>query len=305
MVDRDAFDLNAYRTIWQERIDLTITELVTELAAHSGCPDVLSQAIGYAMLPGGKRLRPLLCLAALRSTGGVEEEGLRPACSLEFVHAYSLVHDDLPAMDDDDFRRGKPSCHKIFGEATAILAGDALLTYAFEILAKDVKDDRLAAAVMLLAASAGAGGMVGGQVEDVRADQKDLSVEVVEHAHMRKTGVMFEASVCLGGLIGRASNRNIDAFSKYGRAFGLAYQIVDDVLEFRGQGDLLGKPTGSDQAKDRRTHPRIVGVHKSVERARQLLEEANSALENFGSEADALRHFVDQIGKRVDVSSPL
>ncbi len=300
MCDPGLFDLQAYQTFWRGEIDDNLDCFLDELTGCGGCPFHLGEAIKYAVLEGGKRLRPLLCLASVRSVGGCESEAVKPACSLEFVHAYSLVHDDLPAMDDDDYRRGKPSCHKKYGEAVAILAGDALLTYAFEILARFMDPERLGQALVLLAQSSGACGMVGGQADDVILDSPDWDVAWVESVHTRKTGAMFEASVRLGGLIGRASDWEMRALSVYGKAMGLAFQVVDDVLDFRGDGEILGKPTGSDAAQGRRTHPMAVGLSGSIKRVKDLLLEATEALADLGAQADALRAFIGLIGQRIE-----
>ena len=261
-----SFNLDEYRKLWKPQIDAALLEILDELG--EGCPDILQKAMRHAVLGGGKRLRPILCIAAVRACGGEEDLALRPGCALELIHAYSLVHDDLPAMDDDDVRRGQPACHKAFGEATAILAGDALLTHAFYLLAESVP-----AGVAMVSKAAGPAGMVGGQADDVRGDGRERSVAEIESIHSRKTAAMFEAAVGLGGLLAGAAQEQLGALSAYGRALGMAYQVADDLL---------------DQASDKQTHPVVAGAEASRQRAAALIQEAADALRPLGEKADAL-----------------
>jgi geranylgeranyl diphosphate synthase, type II len=283
-----SFDLNAYQDVWRKRLEETLGALLDEAGHENGCPKQLADAMRYSVLGEGKRLRPFICLGALRSVGGEEEKGLHAACALEFVHAYSLVHDDLPAMDDDDYRRGRLTCHRAFGEAMGILTGDALLTQAFRILVQGVPANRAAEAVELLARAAGSSGMVGGQVDDVQEMDHVPSRDEVERIHERKTGRLIEAAARLGGLVGDADELRMEALGRYGQRLGLAFQIADDLLAFAGDEKALGRPTRSDQDRKRRTHPLAVGVEASRRRATALVEEALSALQPLGSMADVL-----------------
>jgi geranylgeranyl diphosphate synthase type II len=294
----DSFDLDGYRTRWQPRIDEELSDILERLGREPGCPAELLNAMRHAVLHGGKRLRPLLCLAAVRAAGGEESLAIRAACALELIHAYSLVHDDLPAMDDDDFRRGQPACHRAFGEALAILAGDGLQTLAFGVLVEGVPPHLAAQAVSLASSRAGATGMVGGQADDVCEVDRPPTAEDVEFIHSRKTGAMFEMATRLGGLLAGADEQQLEALSLYGRSLGLAFQIVDDLLAWRGDQDQLGKPTSSDADRGRRTHPGIAGEAASGQRARSLVQEALAALEIFKDRADALRGIAEFVEER-------
>jgi len=284
---------------WRSQIDSRLSAWLDELAARPGCPPRLAEAMRYSLLGEGKRLRPLLCLAAVRALGRSEAEGLGAACALEFVHAYSLIHDDLPAMDDDDFRRGRPTVHRAFGEALAILAGDALLTHAFQVLARSLPDRGVAAeAVELLAEAAGVAGMVGGQVDDVEPIRSPPSVEQVESVHLRKTGRMFEAALGLGALLAQANPAASAALSSGGRALGLAFQVADDLLAHAGDQRTLKRPTGSDAQRDRRTHPRAAGAEASRLRALELLEQARASFLAL-PHPEVLLGLIEQVSARV------
>jgi len=292
------FDLDAYLSEWRPRIDSTLSAILDEACREPDCPEKLGAAMRHALLGGGKRLRPLLCLAATRASGGDESDALRVACALELIHAYSLVHDDLPAMDDDDFRRGKPSCHRAFGEGLAILAGDALLTHAFRIIADGIDADRVADAVRLVSRACGPLGMVGGQANDILETGREPGVEEVEFNHQRKTGALFTASVELGGLVAGAARDVSVALSGFGSNLGLAFQIADDLLGMKGDPDCPGRPAGADEAMGRRTHPRAVGPGESIKRAQQLVARAQEAIRPLGERADVLLALADLIGKR-------
>ncbi len=289
-----------FRNTWVERIDERLRGWLDELAARPGCPPRLAAAMRYALLSPGKRLRPLLCLAAARCAGGREQLGLDVAAAVELVHAYSLIHDDLPAMDDDDLRRGRPTCHRRFGEALAILAGDALLTHAFELLVAGLEPERAGAGVVLLARAAGAAGMVGGQVDDVEPDdgRSAPDVERVESIHRRKTARLIQAAVGLGGLVAGADRAGQQALEAYGDALGLAFQVADDLLAATGDAAALGRPTGGDAAHDRRTYPRAVGVAAARERAGALADQAVAALAPFGRGGDVLVGLVGLVSDR-------
>jgi geranylgeranyl diphosphate synthase type II len=259
--------------------------------ASSACPARLAAAMRYSVLSGGKRLRPLLCLMAAEACGGDAEAALPAACALELVHTYSLIHDDLPAMDDDDLRRGRPTCHKAFDEATAILAGDALLTLAFEIVATQTRPAEAAlSCVRVLAEAAGASGMVGGQMADLEAEgRRGGSADELEAIHRRKTGALLRAPLRMGAIVAGADANCRAALDHYGRAVGLAFQIVDDLLDVEGDEAKLGKRIHKDFELGKWTYPGFLGVEGSRHRARQLADEAVAALAPLGAGGDRLR----------------
>jgi geranylgeranyl diphosphate synthase type II len=259
--------------------------------------------MAYSVNAGGKRLRPVLCLAASEAVGLSTPAALRLACSLELIHTYSLIHDDLPAMDDDDFRRGRPTNHKVFGEAMAILAGDGLLTLAFE-WAGDPKAypvslrPRLGATLWDLARSAGYHGMVGGQVEDMLGEGKKPSLKRVLSIHRHKTGALLAVAVRLPGVLAGSPPAALRALDRYGRDAGLAFQIVDDVLNETGDAKTLGKAVGSDQARGKMTYPAVVGLDASRREIRRLTDSAVTALKPLGSKAEPLRALAEHMASR-------
>jgi geranylgeranyl diphosphate synthase type II len=264
-----------------------------------GCPTHLAEAIRYVLLGPGKRLRPILVLLAARACRGSTERAMPAACAVEMVHAYSLVHDDLPAMDDDDLRRGRPTCHKVYGEATAILAGDALLARAFEVLATDVQPPALAARCCAeLAQAAGATALVGGQAADLASQSASGDIRQLEAIHCRKTGALFVAAVRLGGIVGGASNEGLAALEAYGRHLGLAFQITDDLLDVAGSQAAVGKRVAKDAALGKMTFPRLLGVEESRRRAARSIDEACAALEVLGPAAEPLRALARFVGRR-------
>lgn len=245
-----------------------------------GCPPRLGEAIRYSLLAPGKRLRPMLVLLATEACGGAIESAMPAACAVEMVHAYSLVHDDLPAMDNDDLRRGLPTCHRKFDEATAILTGDALLALAFEVIAASVQPpDTAAACCAALAQAAGPCCLVGGQADDLVGLEADAGLERLEAIHRRKTGAMIQVSLRLGGMIAGASPVQMAALERYGRCLGLAFQITDDLLDIRGSEVATGKRVGKDAQQGKLTFPGLLGVEESLRRAGQLVAEACEALE--------------------------
>jgi geranylgeranyl diphosphate synthase type II len=293
MVPTPALPFSAYATDTRVEIDAAL-ERYTEFDAD--CPAKLRAAIQHSLLAPCKRLRPLLVLMAAEACGSDREAAMPAACAVEMVHTYSLIHDDLPAMDDDDLRRGRPTCHAKFGEAMGILAGDALLTNAFEILARDVRDPAIAAACCVeLARAAGASGMVGGQVDDLAAEFQDAGLEQLERIHRRKTGAMFLVSLRLGALIAGADVGQLAALNTYGAKLGLAFQIADDLLDVSGDESAMGKRTGKDSDRGKLTFPALLGVDESTRRACALIEEACAALVIFGpnaSQLEALARYV-------------
>lgn len=292
------FDLEHFRATWTPRVDQALQEVIDGITGQPGCPGGLGLAMKHAVMAGGKRLRPLLCLAAARAAGGRENDALRAGCAVELLHAYSLVHDDLPAMDDDDVRRGQPTCHRAFGEALAILAGDALLTHAFGLLADAVPPDRAGQAVSVLATAAGAAGMVGGQADDVDSPEGPPAIEDVESVHMRKTGMIFGASTQLGGLAAGASRTTLEALARFGTSLGMAFQVVDDILSWEGDAVTLGRPTGSDREQGRRTYPAVAGPQAARRRAGALVDEALGCLEIRGPQADVLMAIAGWVRRR-------
>jgi geranylgeranyl diphosphate synthase type II len=254
------------------------------------CPPQLRAAIRYSLLAPGKRLRPLLVLMAAEACGGARSRALPAACAVEMIHTYSLIHDDLPAMDDDDLRRGQPTCHVKFGEALAILAGDALLAQAFQRLAEDLEPPELAARCCReLACAAGPSALVGGQVDDLdESAASQRSLEQLERIHRRKTGAMFRVSLRLGGLVGGADPVQLAALDTYGSNLGLAFQIIDDLLDVQGDAATLGKTAGKDVRQGKPTYPALLGLEASRRRAGDLIREAQTALGVFGDRADPL-----------------
>ncbi len=259
-----------------------------------GAPARLTAAMRYALLAPGKRLRPMLTLLAAEACGIEPERAMPAACAVEMVHAYSLVHDDLPAMDDDDLRRGRPTCHKEFDEATAILAGDALLALAFEVLATEFQPPETAVACCAaLARAAGRCQLVGGQADDMHPPHPnptdpEAALETLEAIHTRKTGALMRVSLQLGGLCAGASAKQLAALDRYGRCVGLAFQIADDLLDVMSNAHALGKRVGKDAAQGKLTFPGLLGIEPSRRRAEQLIDDACEALVRFGPAADGL-----------------
>lgn len=257
-------------------------------------PARLHEALRYSLEAGGKRLRPALVMDGCAAVGGSPDTVLPTACALECVHTYSLIHDDLPCMDDDDLRRGRPSCHKQFDEATALLAGDALLTLAFELVARNADEpgidaSRALAASRELAAQAGAAGMVGGQALDLQSEGQTPTAELVAAIHTGKTVALLTAAVVCGALLGGASGEQVAALRRYARGLGLAFQIADDILDVVGDEATLGKPVGSDADHAKATWPALFGLDESRRQAAALVDEAVAALSDFGPAAEPLR----------------
>ena len=286
MVHTPSLSLSQQLQPWREQIDAA---LAAYAALPSDCPVELGEAMRYSLLAPGKRLRPLLVMMACDACGGQSDAALPAACAVEMIHAYSLIHDDLPAMDDDDLRRGRPTCHKAFDEATAILAGDALLTLAFQVIAQDVQPAAVAArSCAELARAAGAVGMVGGQADDLRAESLPPDLAALEHIHRRKTGAMFQVSLHLGGLAAEATGEQLSALDIYGQRLGLAFQITDDLLDVAGDEQTVGKRLGKDHDRGKLTFPGLLGVEQSRRRAEQLIGQACEALMSFESRAASL-----------------
>jgi geranylgeranyl diphosphate synthase type II len=256
----------------------------------------LHRAIRHSLLDGGKRIRPILSIAAFEAVGGKGDHILPFACALEMIHTYSLIHDDLPAMDNDDYRRGKPTCHKMFGEAIGILAGDGLLTEAFKLMTnrsswEDPSNDKglILDVVHEIAQAAGIWGMVGGQVADIESEGKEIDLPLLQYIHTHKTGAMILASIRVGARLGGANGETLRAFTRYAERIGLAFQIIDDILNVEGKATALGKSTGTDLSRGKATYPSLLGVEESKRRATELVELAVESLKPYGPEADPLR----------------
>jgi geranylgeranyl diphosphate synthase type II len=282
-----------------------------QLLGHAaGCPASLREAMAYSLLAPGKRLRPLLAVFATEAVGGVADSALAAGCAVEMVHAYSLIHDDLPAMDDDDLRRGQPTCHRRFGEALAILAGDAMLTLAFQVLASEYPPATAAACCRELASAAGAAGMVGGQVEDLTWDGKipgrgaSQSLADLERMHSRKTGALFLASLRLGLLAAQGERPGgpdpavLGSLDTFGRCLGLAFQITDDLLDVHGEAAETGKRVGKDAGRGKLTYPGFLGLDESRARVAELLRQAELAVAPFGSAGEPLAVLARHIARR-------
>ncbi len=265
-------------------------------------PSMLREAMEYSLTAGGKRIRPVVLLLAGRAVGGDEEDLLPFACAVEYIHTYSLIHDDLPAMDDDDFRRGKPSSHKAFGEATAILAGDALLTEAFRVMSESPfagkEPGRALAAIAVLARAAGAEGMVGGQQMDLSAGGSGACGAEKEEIDLRKTSALLSASARMGGILGGGTGARVGDLARYGRALGLLFQATDDILDETGNFEEMGKRVAKDRARGKPTFHAAFGMEAAVARAERLSGEALSALSPFGEEVDGLREIVRIVATR-------
>ena len=267
-------------------------------------PLSLHKSMRYSVFAGGKRVRPILLLAACEAAGGDIVRAMPAACAMEMIHTHSLIHDDLPAMDDDDFRRGNPTNHKVFGEATAILAGDALLTEAFILLSDDGASAGVAPVARLqvireIAVCAGSRGMVGGQVVDMESEgHRDIDFATVQYIHTHKTGALIKASVRSGALLGGASPGQLDAVTRYGEAIGLAFQIADDILDIEGTTEEIGKDAGSDEARGKATYPAVIGLAESKRLAAELVDRAFEALSPLGAPAEPLRQIALYIIKR-------
>lgn len=285
------------KSYMQRKIDLInqqLTEIYTENMALN---KDLAKAMNYSLMAGGKRLRPILIMAAADALGVDGEKFLRLATSIEFIHTYSLIHDDLPAMDNDDYRRGKLTNHKVFGEALAILAGDALLTMAFEIIAtdKNVDADTKVKIIAEMSKAAGAEGMVGGQVIDMQSENKQIDMQTLKQMHAAKTGALFCAAIRSGAILAGANDVQLANLTEYARQFGLAFQITDDILDVVGDEKTIGKPVGSDEKNHKSTYVTLGSLESAKALAQEAVNKAKVALEGFGENAEFLRALVDYL----------
>jgi len=281
----------------QQCVEQTLHRLVPPETEN---PATIHRAMRYSLFAGGKRIRPLLAIAAANSVADASPGVESAACSLELIHTYSLIHDDLPALDNDDLRRGRPTCHKVFGDAMAILAGDALLTLAFEVLSKlDTTPERRIHLVQELSTASGTvGGMIGGQVNDIEGEGKVPTAHLLESIHRAKTGALLKASVRMGGIYAGADIHELAALTRFGEHIGLAFQIVDDVLDVEQSSEQLGKTAGKDAAQKKITFPAVYGIERSREMAEQERLAAHVALRLFDDRADRLRELADRIVHR-------
>jgi geranylgeranyl diphosphate synthase, type II len=309
----------------KEKRELVDSYLKSYFEAPSA-PAELQDAIKYSLLAGGKRIRPILAMASYEACGGDPVEIIPQASSIELIHTYSLIHDDLPAMDDDDLRRGKPTNHKIFGEAIAILAGDALLTEAFLMMTNIMKQDSgfkmqddyvqsimhpapsrkgshvsyrsVLRSIREVAMAAGAYGMVGGQAQDILSENSEPDGDTLEFIHLHKTAALIVASVRIGPMLANSGKKILHAITKYGECIGLAFQIIDDILDIEGTTEELGKPAGSDSRKKKVTYPSLFGIEGARKKARDLISFSVDALRIFSSDADPLREIAGYLGER-------
>lgn len=292
-------DLRAYLQEQREKVEKALALILPE--PEGPAADVV-KAMKYSLFAGGKRLRPILCIAGAEALGEDGSHVMPVACALEMIHTYSLIHDDLPAMDNDDMRRGKPTNHKVFGEAEAILAGDGLLTEAFRVMAQiplgKIRPEALLRVICLVAQASGYQGMVGGQVTDIQSERKTVEPATVEFIHSHKTGALIAASVTSGAILGAASETQVDAINAYGRGIGLAFQISDDILDVEGDSEKMGKGVGGDARKKKVTYPSVHGLGTSKRIQEQTIDQAIHSLEAFDSKADPLRAIATYIIER-------
>jgi geranylgeranyl diphosphate synthase, type II len=295
-----AFDLDVYV---QERRRLVDAALDGFLPSEDTRPASVHRAMRYSVLAGGKRLRPILVIAGAEVVGASPSAVMPTACAMELIHTYSLIHDDLPAMDDDDYRRGRLTNHKVFGDAIAILAGDALLTYAFQLVAQNATvpgvDPKVVCDVVAeIAEAAGTVGMVGGQVVDIESEGKTITAEELEYIHVHKTAALLRASLSVGARLGGADAAALAAVAEAGQSLGLAFQIVDDILDVEGSLETLGKTAGSDERKQKVTYPALHGIEASRREARRLIERTKSRLSVFGARSAPLCALADFVVER-------
>jgi geranylgeranyl diphosphate synthase type II len=292
-----SFDLSAYLVEQKTAIEAALDSALPVIY-----PEKIYEAMRYSLMAGGKRLRPILCVASCQLAGGTAEMAIPTACAMEMIHTMSLIHDDLPAMDNDDYRRGKLTNHKVYGEDIAILAGDGLLTYAFEFIAtqtQNVPPQQVLQTIAHLARAAGAAGLVGGQVVDLESEGKtDVSLETLNYIHAHKTGALLEACVVCGGILAGADSADLQRMSRFAKNIGLAFQIIDDILDITATQEELGKTAGKDVQAGKVTYPSLWGIEESRRQAKQLVADAKAQLAVFGSKAEPLLAIADYITSR-------
>ncbi|MDQ0430080.1 geranylgeranyl diphosphate synthase type II [Planomicrobium stackebrandtii] len=290
-------NLTEFRTHYEPLIQQQMAEQILSLSI----PNSLKESMHYSLQAGGKRIRPILLLAVLHELSGEEHpDALKVAAAIEMIHTYSLIHDDLPSMDNDDLRRGMPTNHKVFGEAVAILAGDALLTYSFGIVARlqHVSSDDKVRLIDLMSVSSGAEGMVGGQVLDIEGEEKKLTLQELEQVHRLKTGALLTYSILAGGILAKASNEEMMALSRFGEHLGLAFQIQDDILDVTGTSEELGKTAGKDESSEKSTYPGLLTLPKAKEKLEYHASQAIDALHSLKGEQSLLLQLTQLIVQR-------
>jgi len=282
------------KELWKERQQLVEEQLVRELEQEPPLDARLAESMRYSLMAGGKRLRPILLMAAANAVGAKGTDYLTAACALEMIHTYSLIHDDLPAMDNDDYRRGKLTNHKVYGDGMAVLAGDALLTLAFEVIARQKHTDptTLLRVVQEISTAAGMNGMVGGQAIDLESEGHRIPMQELQKMHMGKTGALFRAALRSGAILAGATEGQLAALTSYAEGFGLAFQITDDILDVTGDEKLIGKPVGSDIRNEKSTYVTLTSLDEAERLAEETVDKAVKALAVFGPEADFLRQLV-------------
>jgi geranylgeranyl diphosphate synthase type II len=297
VVTRSAMNLKIYLKLRQKKIDRALDRYLPQ---ESVKPTTIHKAMRYSLFAGGKRLRPILCLAAAEAAGGKIDNALPFACALECIHTYSLVHDDLPSMDNDDLRRGRPTCHKVFGDGIAVLAGDALLTIAFEIVSRAKPTRRYDMSILLreVAVAAGSRRLIGGQVADLEAEGHQTDREQLRYIHENKTAAILTTSVRLGAMSANANPKQLDAITKFGRTLGLAFQVIDDILDVTQTSEKLGKSAGKDVTAKKATYPAVIGLNKSRAEARRLTRQAHNSLSIFDGKAEALHTLANYLLER-------
>jgi len=288
------FDLELFFEQLKSRKDYVDSCLHKYLDKVDAYPPIIHEAMYYAVFNGGKRIRPIMVFEGAKIAGGDVKSVIPTACAVEMIHSYSLVHDDLPAMDDDDFRRGKPTCHKVYGEAIAILTGDALLTAAFELLTQNsntegIQTNRLLNIIEEIAHAVGSRGMIGGQVVDLESEGKTIDYMTLKTLHTLKTGELFRVSLRAGAMLNGLDDKGLQALTDYAFHFGLAFQITDDILDVKGNEMLTGKPVGSDEKNHKTTYPSLFGLEKAYQLATESINACIDSLDIFGEEADFLR----------------
>ena len=289
--------VKTYLSSRQKFIDSALDRYLPKLSTK---PTTLHRAMRYSLFAGGKRLRPILCLAAAEACGGKISNALPLACALECIHTYSLVHDDLPSIDNDDFRRGRPTCHKAFGDGIAILAGDALLTIAFEIVSTARPAPRYDMSILLreVAEAAGSQKLIAGQVADLEAEGRNVKRDQLRYIHENKTAAILKSSVRLGAMSANASKRHLQAISNFGHALGLAFQVIDDILDVTQTSERLGKSAGKDITAKKATYPSVLGLEKSRTEARRLTRQAHKSLSIFCAKGEALHALANYLLER-------
>ncbi|WP_028320416.1 polyprenyl synthetase family protein [Desulfatiglans anilini] len=300
MPDASVFDFKGYLKAKRDMVDRALRGM---FPAPEGLAADIVDAMTYSLFAGGKRLRPILCITGAEVVGGSGAAVLPVACALECIHTYSLIHDDLPVMDDDDLRRGKPTSHKVYGEALALLAGDGLLTEAFDIMTRaelitGLPVDRLLRAIHVIAHASGYNGMVGGQVVDIQMEGRTADPAIVDFIHRHKTGDLITAAIVSGAVLGGGAEKDVAALESYGRKIGMAFQISDDILDIEGDQEIMGKPIGSDAAKQKMTYPALLGLEEARRVQKGLVEGAVEVIADFDQAAEPLRHLAAYIIQR-------